>query len=83
MGLKVEREISALLHGFISHEKLIGLIGESERWITLRVDTERHVESVGMDSQVCPYQSMSTTHRGFGSTNPTLALESKEKIMGM
>jgi hypothetical protein len=64
MGLEVEREISGLLHGLISHEKLIGSIGESERcgflFLLIEVEKERqpHVESVRMDSQVrtnpCP-----------------------------
>ena len=40
-GARGGASVVGLAHRFISHEKLIGSIGESERWIALsRVDIE-------------------------------------------
>lgn len=61
-----------LAHRFISHEKLIGSIGESERWIALsRVDIEQMATPRGrmeMASQVRVSVHCSSGLRGFGST---------------
>jgi len=63
-GARGGASVVGLAHRFISHEKLIGSIGESERWIALsRVDIEQMATPRGRKCE-----SVSTARRGFGST---------------